>query len=140
MVSASRFKDDLNFFIQRPEYTVQLRSVLNELLAGRVVDQIEDMSPRSRQKADPKQQALFRQIAREASCALYVKEVDAPAWFGRYGTFKRGCLTVREFQTGLEQLDALQVIENPQAAVQSYYEALIKRQTLGYDESLLLVD
>jgi len=97
----------LNFFIQKPEYTVQLRSVLTELLGGRVVDQIEDLSPRSRQKSDPKQQALFRQIAREASCALYVKEVEASSWFGRYGTFKRGCLTVREFQTGLEQLDGL---------------------------------
>lgn len=47
MVSATRFKDDLNYFIQKPEYNVQLRSVLNELLAGRVVDQIEDLSPRS---------------------------------------------------------------------------------------------
>ncbi len=84
------------------------------MLAGRVVDQIDDLSPRSRQKVDPKQQALFKLIAKETTCALYVRDVDASVWFSRFGTFKRGCVTAREFHSGLEQLDVLQALENPQ--------------------------
>jgi hypothetical protein len=45
-VDIAKFRDDLNALIFASEYKVELNSVLNNLIAERVVDEIDDTSPR----------------------------------------------------------------------------------------------
>ena len=131
--------------IVSPELKVELKSVLNNLIAERVVDHIEDASPRNgrfNQKVDPKQLELFKILAREINCGLYVKENDAFTWFGRFATFKKGSMTNKEFILGIESLEATLFFEKPETVIQAYHDSLIQRQnnTLGYNEALLLID
>ena len=81
-------------------------------------------------------------MAREITCGLYVKDSDVMSWFQKFGTFKKGSLTNREFQQALESLDVTIVFEKPDSIVATYYENLVSRQvnTLGYNETLLLID
>ena len=85
-------RDDLNYLIQSPEYKVTLKSVLDALINERVVDHIEDGTPRSNPnlKVDPKLLTQFKVLAREILTALYVKETDSNAWFPRFASFKKG--------------------------------------------------
>jgi|LauGreDrversion4_2_1035121.scaffolds.fasta_scaffold12922_3 hypothetical protein len=46
MVDIARFRDDLNAMLFSSEYKVELNSVLNNLIGERVVDEIDDSSPR----------------------------------------------------------------------------------------------
>ncbi|TNV88020.1 hypothetical protein FGO68_gene1522 [Halteria grandinella] len=144
-VDIAAFRDDLNYLIQSPEYKVQLKSVLDALINERVVDHIDDGTPRNQhlgQTADPKLLTQFKLLAREIMTALYVKETDANAWFPRFSSFKKGQLTQGEFKQALEQLDALAVLPEQEKILAAYYDNLVKRQmnTLGYNETMLLLD
>jgi hypothetical protein len=139
------FRDDLNLLIASVEYRVQLRSVLDQIINERVVDQIEEGTPRnaaSTLTADPKLLSQYKLLSREIVCALYVKETDANSWFPRFSSFKKGGLTLSEFKSALEQLDALSVLADPEPTLQSYYESMLQRQAanLGFAESVLLLD
>lgn len=141
-VDTARFKDDLNIYIINPDYQIQLKSVLNALLAGRVVDHIDDETPRNQSKVDPKLLSMFKLIAKEVYSGLFIRDTDVQGWFPRYGSYKRGCLTIREFQSALEQLDVFMILERPEQSIQAYYDNMVSRQasTIGYEETLLLID
>jgi hypothetical protein len=56
LVDISAFKDDLNALIFNSDFRIDLSSVLNNLIQERVVETIDDESPRSKanKKVDPK--------------------------------------------------------------------------------------
>lgn len=95
----NHFKDDLNLLIFNAECRVNLSSVLNNLIQERVVDHIDDDSPRTKasKRIDAKLLALYRLVATEIVCGVFVKDTDVASWFSRYGSFKKGSLTGREF-------------------------------------------
>lgn len=144
-VDIGALRDDLNYLIQSPEYKLTLRSVLDQVLNERVVDHIEDGTPRNQGKGqtqDPKLLTQFKLFAREIITALFVRETDANAFFPRFSQFKKGQLTFSEFKSAAEQLDALSVLAEPEKLCQAYYNNLLERQgnSLGYNEALLLLD
>ena len=60
-------------------------------------------------KFDVKTHNSFKLLAREILCGLYLKETDIMTWFPKFGTFKKGCLTNKEFFSAVEALDAVLV-------------------------------
>lgn len=104
-VDITRFKDDLNALIMNVDFKIELKSVLNQLIGERVVDHIDDGTPRNATlaaKTDPKMLPFFKALSREIVCGLYVKDADAMNWFPRFGTFKKGSLTSAEFKQAVE--------------------------------------
>lgn len=104
-VDIGLFKDDLNMLIHSIEYRIELRSVLDAMLNERVVDHIEDGTPRNAilaKSSDPRLLSAFKSLAREIMCALFVKETDCNVWFPRFSSFKKGGLIVGEFKSAIE--------------------------------------
>ncbi len=86
---------------------MELKTVLNNLVGARVVDFIEeDGQNKNLPKVDAKTSNMFKVLARDILCGLYLKESDVRAWFPKFGTFKKGCLTKQEFFSAVESLDA----------------------------------
>jgi hypothetical protein len=116
MIDVERFKDDLNFLITDPLYKVELNSKLGAALGARVVDPLDEQdanaSKMKQVRVDPKVQAKFQQVAREINCGLFVRAKTMGQWFSQVGgkTYK-DVLTVSEFISGLQMLDALQIFD-----------------------------
>ena len=66
-------------------------------------------------------------LSRDILSGLYLKESDAMGWFPKFGTFKKGCLTNKEFYSAVEALDATLVFEKAEQVVQQYYDFLVAR-------------
>ena len=92
--------------------------MLNGLAITRVVDVIEDEKFKNLPKVDAKTSNLFKVLAKEILCGLYVKDSDSMTWFPKYATFKKGCLTSKEFYAAVEALDATFIFEKPEILVQ----------------------
>ena len=124
-----KFKDDLNDNLRdTPEFYVELRSVLNKLVEARVVDNIEEDIPQGKMpKVDAKTQQMFKLLSREILSGLYLKDTEATSWYPKFGTFKKGSLTNREFHSASESLDSLLVFENKEAITQKYYDFMVAR-------------
>ena len=81
-VDIQRLRDDLNDLIVTSDCKIQLRSVLNQLIGERVVDHIEEGTPRNGnslmggQKVDPKMLQAFKDLSVEITCGLFVREVE----------------------------------------------------------------
>jgi hypothetical protein len=90
---------------------VELKSVLNNLVGQRVVDVIEEDAHKNLPKFDVKTHNLFKVLAREILCGLYLKDTDIMSWFPKFGTFKKGCLTNKEFYSAIESLDAALIFD-----------------------------
>ena len=85
----------------------------------------------------------FKLLAKEILCGLYLKDLDIMAWFPKFGTFKKGLLTNKEFFSAVEALDAILIFDKgAEALLQAYYDYLVARQqhSVGYSEPLLLID
>ena len=73
---------------------MELKTVMNSLVGARVVDVIEeDAQGKNLPKVDAKTSNMFKVLARDILCGLYLKESDIMGWFPKFGTFKKGCLT-----------------------------------------------
>ena len=86
---------------------MELKTVMNSLVGARVVDVIEeDAQGKNLPKVDAKTSNMFKVLARDILCGLYLKDSDIMGWFPKFGTFKKGCLTKQEFFSSVESLDA----------------------------------
>lgn len=117
-VDILRFKDDLNEHLRdTPEFHVELKSLINGLVGARVVDVIEEEAVKNLPKIDAKTQNLFKVLTKEILCGLYLKDTEVTGWFSKYGTFKKGCLTNKEFYSAVEYLDATMVFDKAESLV-----------------------
>lgn len=72
---------------------------------------------------------MFKVLTRDMLSGLYLKDADVVGWFPKYGTFKKGCLTNKEFFSAVESLDAISIFDkNAENLVQQYYDFLVARQ------------
>jgi len=117
-VDILRFKDDLNEYLREtPEFQIELKSLINGLVGTRVVDVIEEEAVRNLPKIDAKTQNMFKVLTKDILCGLYLKDTDIAGWFSKYGTFKKGCLTSKEFFSVVESLDATMVFDKAETLV-----------------------
>ena len=76
-----------------------------------MVDVIEEEAHKNLPKFDVKTHNQFKLLAKEILCGLYLKESDIMNWFPKFGTFKKGCMTNKEFFSAVDALDATLVFE-----------------------------
>lgn len=102
-----RVRDDINAYIINTDYKILLKSVLNDVVNERIVDNI-DLSPRSsKKKTSLESEGITKYMAliSDLICGLYVRGTDVTEWFARYSSFVKGSLTVKEFTSAVESLD-----------------------------------